>query len=95
MVIEDLVLDTDLEQASSGITSDLEDHRLKAQTAHADVTKHLNQVLNVAIQIDRSHDNSLATSMALNQQNQVSLDCPSFLSTTTDNDQGPCLHAGS
>ncbi|THW44500.1 hypothetical protein D6D21_04848 [Aureobasidium pullulans] len=69
--IQDLGRDVErVRQASSGITSDLEDHRLKAQTAHADVTKHLNQVLDVAIQIDRSHDNSLATSMALNQQNQ-------------------------
>ncbi|THY83263.1 hypothetical protein D6C95_08515 [Aureobasidium pullulans] len=69
--IQDLGRDVErVRQASSGITSDLEDHRLKAQTAHADVTKHLNKVLDVAIQIDRSHDNSLATSMALDQQNQ-------------------------
>ncbi|KAI4717796.1 hypothetical protein E4T48_05983 [Aureobasidium sp. EXF-10727] len=57
-------------EASSHITSDLESHRLRAQEAQADVTQHLSQVLDIAVQIDRSHDNSLAASMALDQQNQ-------------------------
>lgn len=36
------------------------------------MTQHLSQVLDIALQIDRSHDNSLAASAALDQQNQVS-----------------------
>jgi hypothetical protein len=36
------------------------------------VTQHLSHVLDIAVQIDRSHDNSLAASEALDQQNQVS-----------------------
>lgn len=36
------------------------------------MTQHLSQVLDIAVQIDRSHDNSLAASAALDQQNQVS-----------------------
>jgi hypothetical protein len=35
------------------------------------VTQHLSHVLDIAVQIDRSHDNSLAASEALDQQNQV------------------------
>ncbi|KAG9727093.1 hypothetical protein KCU77_g14599, partial [Aureobasidium melanogenum] len=57
-------------EASSHITSDLESHRLRAQEAQADVTQHLSQALDIAIQIDQSHDNSLAASVALAQQNQ-------------------------
>ncbi|KAI4765279.1 hypothetical protein E4T52_00077 [Aureobasidium sp. EXF-3400] len=57
-------------ETSSRITSDLENHRLRAQEAQADVTQHLSHVLDIAVQIDRSHDNSLAASMALDQQNQ-------------------------
>ncbi|KAH0367743.1 hypothetical protein KCU65_g4479, partial [Aureobasidium melanogenum] len=57
-------------KASSHITSDLEDHRLRAQEAQADVTQHLSQALDIAIQIDQSHDNSLAASVALAQHNQ-------------------------
>lgn len=36
------------------------------------MTQHLSQVLDIAVQIDRSHDNSLAASATLDQQNQVS-----------------------
>ncbi|KAK6003362.1 hypothetical protein QM012_001207 [Aureobasidium pullulans] len=57
-------------EASSHITSDLEDHRVRAQEAQAHVTQHLSQALAIAIQIDQSHDNSLAASVALAQQNQ-------------------------
>ena len=68
-----LFFSTDCSQVSSDITSDLQGHRLRAQEAQADVTQHLSQALDLAIQIDRSHDNSLAASVALDQQNQVSL----------------------
>jgi chromosome segregation ATPase len=69
----------DAGQMSSHITSDLEHHRLQAETAQADVTRHLGKVLDVAVRIDRSHENTLAASMALDHHNQVSL--------------GSCLHA--
>jgi hypothetical protein len=72
---ETVPLDTDELQTSSHITSELESHRLRAQEAQADVTQHLSHVLDVAVQIDRSHDSTLAASMALDQQNQVSLEC--------------------
>ncbi|KAI5204461.1 hypothetical protein E4T39_03647 [Aureobasidium subglaciale] len=69
--IQDLGRDVKrVREASSHIASDLEDHRLRAQHAQADMTQQFNQVLDIAIQIDRSQDNSLANSLALNEQNQ-------------------------
>ncbi|KAI5246032.1 hypothetical protein E4T42_06522 [Aureobasidium subglaciale] len=69
--IQDLGRDVKrVREASSHIASDLEDHRLRAQHAQAEMTQHLSQVLNIAIQIDRSQDNSLANSLALDEQNQ-------------------------
>ncbi|KAH0291750.1 hypothetical protein M436DRAFT_62843 [Aureobasidium namibiae CBS 147.97] len=57
-------------ETSSQIASDLESHRIRAQEAQADVTEHLSNALDIAVQIHRSHDNSLEASMALDQQNQ-------------------------
>lgn len=87
-VPQTVLLDADNSQASSHITSDLESHRLRAQEAQADVTQHLSQALDIAIQIDQSHDNSLAASVALAQQNHVSHECHTYLfSVTNDNKQ--------
>lgn len=82
-----MFLDADYLQASSHITSDLESHRLRAQEAQADVTQHLSQALDIAIQIDQSHDNSLAASVALAQQNQVSLEHYTNTFLTTNNNK--------
>jgi hypothetical protein len=70
-MIDTISSDTNEQQASSHITLEFESHRARAQEAQADVTQHLSHVLDIAVQIDRSHDNSLAASEALDQQNQV------------------------
>lgn len=57
------------------------------------MTQHLSQALDLAIQIDRSHDNSLAASVALDQQNQVSLGRHLYLCFFAANDNKQLTHA--
>lgn len=52
------------------------------------MAQHLSQVLDIAIQIDRSQDNSLEASKALDQQNQVSYQWyPQHVADTNDTKQ--------